>query len=129
MFSFSASFCFHLFVSFFLFCLSCSLSSSFRCVRSAPGGGGSGRAGVAAVLCGLRLGDPCGAPVESYSLLHPRQRDQLGQNRGEMGSAHHGCAQEGAKTYSHSERTYIWNRAGSRHLEAPTPNKKHLKQT
>ncbi len=60
MFSFSASFT--------CLCLSSSsvdlaLFLSFLCVRSAPGGGGSGRAGVAAVLCGLRLGDPGGAPV------------------------------------------------------------------
>lgn len=67
-------------------------SVSFLSVFYFPGGGGSGGAGVSAVLRGLRLWDSRGTSVESHSVLHPRQRDQLGQNRGEMGSVHHGCS-------------------------------------
>ncbi|XP_053723375.1 unconventional myosin-VIIa-like isoform X3 [Synchiropus splendidus] len=57
--------------------------------------GRPGRAGLAAVLRGLRCRDPAGAAAQPGALLRARPRDQLLQERGEVGARHHGGSQEG----------------------------------
>lgn len=62
---------------------------------SSPTGGGPGGAGLSAVLCGLRLRDPPGPPAQPHPLLHPRQRNHLDQDCGEVGPAHRQRPQKG----------------------------------